>query len=127
MRRLFRLALVMIIIFLGATLYGDDTFRPVSFEAITVDSTAGGKAFTVAKYFDVANSRVLADSCIMVNETAQIRFTVDGTTVTATVGTPLQVNQGWILDSFEELKNFRAIATGSSSGSLKVIFYKRYK
>jgi hypothetical protein len=126
MKRLFRLSLVMAILLLTVVIVqGADILRPTGFEVITIDSTAGGKYFTVSKYY--ASNKITSDYVIMVNETAQIRFTVDGTAPTSTVGTPLQVNQGWVLETYEELKNFRAIRTGTTSGSLNVIYYKRYR
>jgi hypothetical protein len=60
-------------------------------------------------------------------ETAQIRFTTDGSTApTITVGAPMEVGQVWAFESFDELKKFRAIQTGGNSGSIKVLYYKRY-
>ena len=127
MKRLFKVSLVVAILLLSVSVYGADILRPTGFEVITVDATAGGKGFTVTKYYTAASSKIISDYAIIVNETAKIRFTVDGTTVTASVGTPLQINQGWILETYEELKNFKAIRTGDTSGSLNVIFYKRYR
>jgi hypothetical protein len=125
MRKLAILALALVMV-LSVSTYATDLLRPTGYEAITIDTTAGGKFFTVAKYYNTTTQRVVSDYAIVVLETAQIRFTVDGTAPTALVGTPMEISQAWALESFDELKNFRAFRTGDTSGSLKVIFYKRY-
>lgn len=125
MRKLL-IGLVMGLLLISVT-YAEDILRPTGYEAITVDNTVGGKALTVTKYFTAATSKVVSDYAIIVVESAPVRFTVDGTTVTSTVGTPLQVGQPWVLAAYEELQKFRVIRTGDISGSLKVIYYKRYR
>ncbi len=122
-----RLFVLFAILLLSVTVYSADLLRPTGYEAITVDATAGGVSLTTAKYLTASTSKILSDYAVLSNETAQIRFTVDGTAPTSTVGLLLQPNQSWLLDSFEELKNFRAIRVSDTSASLKVIYYKRYK
>jgi hypothetical protein len=86
-----------------------------TFEQLTVDATAGGVPFTAAK---ITNSSSLATWARCRLETAQIRFTVDGTTPTSSVGTLLEVGDILPIHTREELLNFHAIRTGSSSGVL---------
>lgn len=110
-----------------STALATDVLRPTGYEAITVDDTEGGKSFTVAKYYNTTTRKIVSDYAIVVLETAQIRFTVDGTVPTTTVGTPMEISQVWAFESYDELKNFKAIRTSdTTSGSLKVIYYKRY-
>jgi len=85
------------------------------YEALTIDTTAGGVAFTAAKYA----------GCTKVSarlETAQIRFTIDGTAPTAAVGTLLEVGEILTLDSAEDIAAFRGFRTGTVSGSLRCIY-----
>lgn len=80
-------------------------------ESITVDNTAGGKAFTTAK---IAGMRY----AFVTVETAQVRFTIDGTAPTTTVGHLLEIGDILKLDSAEDLAAFRAIRTGSTSATI---------
>jgi len=129
MNKLLRLSLIIVFFCLSLFVYAypADILRPTGYEAIAVDDSAGGKALTAAKYYNTTTARIVSDYAIVVLEAAPCRFTVDGTTVTDTAGVPLQVNQGWVLETFDELQNFRIIRTGAVSGSLKVIYYKRYR
>jgi len=127
MKRLFRVSLVLVfMLFIVAVVRGEDIFRPTSYEALTIDDTAGGVPLTVAKYFTAATSKIVADYAVFAVETAQVRFTVDGTAPTTTVGVLLNPGQMWILSTFEELKNFRMIRVGGSA-ALKVMYFKRYR
>lgn len=51
-------------------------------------------------------------------ETAEIRYTVDGTTPTSTVGTLLEVGDVVQITGNDNLLRFLAIRTGASSGQL---------
>jgi hypothetical protein len=58
-------------------------------------------------------------------ETAQIRFTLDGTTPTTTVGTLLNIDECLVLENRGELTGFQAIRTGGTSGLLNVEYAGR--
>jgi hypothetical protein len=127
MRRVKFFAL-LIMLFVVASAYGADVLRPTGYEAVAIDNNAGGRALTVAKYYNTTTQQIISDYAVIVVETAPIRFKVDtATTVTDTVGIPLQVNQAWVLETYEEIKNFKAIRTGTVSASLKVMYFKRYR
>ena len=79
------------------------------YEAITVDNTVGGKACTTAKVGTSTKAFITV-------ETAQIRFTIDGTAPTTTVGHLLNIGDILELDSAEDIAAFRAIRTGATSG-----------
>lgn len=89
----------------------------LNYVALTVDSTAGGVSLTIP-----AGAR----SVTMRLETAQIRWTVDpaGTTVSATVGEPLEVGDVLTVSGDTDMRNFRAIRTGGVSGTIHAHFYK---
>lgn len=77
---------------------------------LTVDSTAGGVGLGT-----IPTGTLYAElSC----ETAQIRFTVDGTPPTTTVGRILNPGDTLRL-STDDWTKFKAIRTGASSGSLQ--------
>ena len=84
-----------------------------AYESVTVDNTAGGKPLT--KYG--RNQYALISV-----ETAQIRFTVDGTAPTTTVGHVLNAGDILELDSLEDMKSFRAIRTGATSAVIHVTY-----
>ena len=83
-------------------------------ESVTVDATVGGVGLTATTY-------LRARKAFLTLETAQIRFTLDGTTVTSSVGHLMEVGQILTLENPDEIRNFRAIRTGSS-GTLKVTY-----
>ena len=82
-------------------------------ESLTVDNTVGGVGFAG----HAANIYALI-TC----ETAQVRFTVDGTAPTTTVGHLLNPGDVLRLDSNADIAAFRAIRTGATSGVLKATF-----
>lgn len=100
--------------------------RVTGYESLTIDATAGGIPLTVAKYLDVTTSKVLADYAIATIETADIRFTIDGTSPTASVGHPLEAGRVMLLENYDELQKFRGFRSTSVSGNLKVTYFKTY-
>jgi hypothetical protein len=88
-----------------------------SYEAITVAGTAIGTTAAT-----VGNNQW--GMCRL--ETAEIRYTVDGaTTPTNLIGVPLEPFEWIVLNNPFELKNFRAIRTTGTSGSLKCHYFQR--
>lgn len=87
-------------------------------EALTVDDTAGGVAITSTTYTPTRGA--VSQECNCSLETAQIRFTTDGTAPTTSVGHLLEVGQKVKLEGYDEIATFRAIRTGATSGALKV-------
>ncbi len=89
----------------------------LNYQALTVDATSGGVSLTIP-----AGSR-----CVTMRlETAQIRWTVDpsGTTVSSTVGEPLDVGETLMVSGNTDMANFKAIRTGGTSGVLHCSYFK---
>lgn len=86
-----------------------------AFEQITVAGTAIG--FTTAT-ISQGNGHAQANKAVCRLETAQIRFRVDGTAPTSSVGTLLEVGDILTLTDPVEMQQFKAIRTGSTSGLL---------
>jgi len=86
----------------------------LGFEQLTVADTAIG--FTTAKI--EPPGRVQAAFAVCRLETAQIRFTFDGSTPTSTVGTLWEIGEEREFNGHDVLVNFRAIRTGGTSGVL---------
>ncbi len=85
---------------------------PAGRERLTVDATVGGVSLTLATSGRYCNMRL---------ETAQIRFTLDGSTApTTAIGRLLEVGEMLTLESIEEIEAFAAIRTGAVSGVLDV-------
>ena len=86
-----------------------------AFEQITIDSTVGGKALTSTTY-------TTARKALITVETAQIRFTVNGTAPTTTVGHIGDIGDTIELESNADIVAFRAIRTGGTSGLISVTY-----
>ncbi len=114
MKRLI-LAIVLILVMAGIA----QAVLPTS-EAITVANAAIGFTASI-----IQSNPVTLVSCSA--ETAQMRFRVDGTDPTTSVGHVLEAGQ-WICignctglgqaSALQQITNFRAIRTGSTSGLL---------
>ena len=86
--------------------------KPAGRQVLAVDATVGGVVLTKPAGAKYANMRL---------ESAQVRFTLDGSTApTTTVGRLLEVGEVLELESKEEIANFAAIRTGAVSGSLDI-------
>ena len=83
-------------------------------QGLTIDSTVGGVALTVP-------GTAVAASCRL--ETAQIRYTLDATAPTTTVGTLLNPDEILVLESRAECLGFLGIRTGGTSGTLQVEYF----
>lgn len=94
-------------------------------ESITVDNTAGGKALTAGTYQPTTLPNPgAAELASITAEDNQMRFTLDGTTVSTTVGHLLDVGDALEVVGFVNIQNFRAIRTGGSSGVIKVTYFR---
>lgn len=87
-------------------------------EAVTVAATAIG--FTSAT-ITPATGRP-AQRAFVTAETAQMRYTYDGTTPTSTVGHILDISDVLVIDGIVNVQNFRAIRTTASSGTIMATF-----
>ncbi len=87
--------------------------KTAAFEQLTVADTA--KILTAVTYG-------LAKRAVITVETAQIRFRTDGTAPTAAVGHLLAAGDIVILESAEDIENFKAIRTGTVLAVLNVSY-----
>ena len=83
------------------------------FESITVAGTAIG--FTAAK-------AARANRVLVTVETGEIRFRYDGTDPTATEGHRSKSGDVWEILGTQNIKNFKAIRSNTTSSALKVTF-----
>lgn len=115
----------------GQTPVNDITrfFFAYTTESITIDSTAGGKAFTTTKikqtttpYYkaQLASFRVECSA----STPCPIRFTVDGTAPTTSVGTVLNESDTLNIYAYDNILKFRAIRTGSNSAIIQPTYYR---
>jgi len=93
-----------------------DDYSYEDYESITVGNTAVG--FTAGKIAPSGNVNPVKAFCRL--ETAQVRFRMDGTDPTSSEGILLEVGETLEITGEKNLRNFRAIRTGSTSGVLKV-------
>ena len=87
---------------------------PFAHETLTVADTAVG--LTSATYSDATRAE-------MTLETAQIRMWADGTDPTASAGILVNVGDTIVLNSAAQIANFKAIRTGSTSGTLSIQYF----
>jgi len=104
MRKIIFLSTFLLIILLATIVYGAGYF------SLTVDNTVGGVSLPAACSGSTG--------AFMVLETAQIRFTLDGTAPTTSTGVLLEIGQNLTLTGSTQISNFKAIRTGVSSGVL---------
>src|SRR3990167_10688001 len=90
-------------------------------ESLTIDNTTGGVGFTAAT---IAVGPVRAGTARFRLETAQVRYTVDGTAPTTTVGTIVNIGEEVWIRGAANVAAFRAIRTGGSSGEAFVTYYR---
>ena len=88
-------------------------YKASAFESVTVDDTA--TALTSGTYGDAVRA-------VITCEDAQIRFRVDGSDPTSSVGHILDSGSLLMLESNDDIAAFRAIRTGSSDGTLMVTY-----
>src|ERR1041385_345081 len=86
-----------------------------AFEALTIDNTVGGIALTSGTYGTARYAEISVDS-------ADIRFTVDGTPPTSTTGHLVAPRDIIRLDSHEDIVAFRAIRAGSTNATIQVTY-----
>lgn len=86
----------------------------IAFEQVTVANTAIG--FTAGKINPAGQNQATLAVCRL--ETAEIRYTLDGTTPTSSVGTLMEIGDMLAVQGNDVLRKFSAIRTGGSSGQL---------
>lgn len=89
-------------------------YEPYDFDTITVSSSAVG--LTASKYNHVPPN-VLRDAqyIVITSETNSIRYRIDGTDPTASVGHLMPAGSALVLTGITTIRNFKAIATGSDA------------
>lgn len=98
-----------------------DTLRvPVSFEQLTVSSTA--KLLTATKY-DIGDGEGVADLAIISVETDAIRYRTDGVAPTATVGMPQAANSTFTVYGVLCVKKLQMIRV-TTDATIEVSYYR---
>ena len=92
-------------------------------EALTVDATSGGVRLTLS---NLLNTTPPTKAATLTVETAQLRWLKDGTAPTASAGHVANVGSVIFLDNANDLVNFRAIRTGSTSALIRVSYHRGY-
>lgn len=93
-------------------------------EDVTVDATAGGVLLTQATYFPGTGGPAKAATINV--EDAQIRWTkASGASLTASAGGSLAFpGQAIFLDALNDIVNFRAIRTSSTSATINAAYHR---
>ena len=104
--------------------------RPYAHESIAVDATAGGKALTAATYNAtlIANGQVTNRRpvrALITVEDQSLRWTVDGTTVSSTVGhLAAATSDPFMLEGYDAITQFRAIRATGTSSNIRVTYFR---
>lgn len=125
MTRNIRYGLIAVIVAVSMFRADPMAVRYVAFEQVTINNTAGGVGFTALKLSPNGSGtdpQATSASCRL--ETAQIRYTVDGTAPTTAVGTLLEVGDPLLISGNDLLRAFRGIRTGASSGVLDCTYFQ---
>ncbi len=88
------------------------------YEELSVDGTVGGIGFTKT----ILNTQVPPKRVYITAETAQCRFTYDGTAPTTTVGHPFNPFDTMYIEGLKNMQNFKARRTGITSAKLICTF-----
>jgi hypothetical protein len=97
-----------------------DTYE---FERISLSSTTAQR-FTVSKTTGTDRGDPGCAALVTV-ETGAMRFRIDGTTPTATIGHLVQANQSFLLEGNRDLREFKAIANnGVDVSTITASFFK---
>ena len=90
-----------------------------SYESLTITNAAGGTSLTASIY-----EKAKWGMCRL--ESAEIRYTLDGTTTTTdAIGVVMEPLEWLILENPIQIRNFRGFATGNTSGNLKCFYFER--
>ena len=92
-----------------------------AFESITVDAAAGGKGFTDGTINNGRSGKPYRAKFVV--ETAQMRFTVDGTAPTSSVGTLVEIGDVIEIIGEHDIETFRAIRTGAVSAVIQPTYF----
>lgn len=98
-------------------------YRWADRERLTIDNTVGGIGFTATKYKPTSGDfkGIPARIAKFTVETADIRYTQEGSTApTSSVGKVVYETSGDSIQGSMNIKNFKAIRTGSTSATLDV-------
>lgn len=108
------LSLVLAIVALGASLFAQTA---ISFQQISVIATS--TVIPTSMYVKASNHGP-ASTCRGRLETGAIRFRIDGTAPTSSVGELLDVGDRIEITGYTNIQNFKAIRTTSDSGLLSL-------
>ena len=120
------LILVSLVILPGTKILAQNNttrfFVAYAYENLTVDDTAGGVALDAAKSAS-AQSISFTVSCSSGTD-CPVRYTIDGTVPTTSVGTRLVYAQSAVIYSNTNIKHFLAIREGSTSAVLNITYFR---
>ena len=88
------------------------------YEELAITDAAAGVGFTASKLNATTPPKRIYITC----ETAQCRFRYDGTAPTSSVGHPLNPFDQIYIEGLPNMKNFKAIRTGSTNALLRCTF-----
>lgn len=92
-------------------------------EALTVDNTAGGVGCTASKLARAVAPYQQAQKITVDVEAQPIRYTLDGTAPTTSVGRPVAAGVSFDVWGYENIVAFRAIRSGGTNSTCTVTYF----
>jgi hypothetical protein len=126
MKKLLLLFVLLAALMLPSILHAQGCFtgsvrgiEPLANESITVSTVAIG--FTSGTIQQAAGNAHIASVTV---ETDSIRFWVDGTNPTSSVGHEIAADAGFLVCGLNSIINFRAIRSGAGDATLRVSYFR---
>jgi len=120
------LSLILILVLPTIIIAQNNTTRffvAYDYENLTVDTTVGGVSFDSTIVGSTAQSVTFTVACAS-GSSCPIRFTLDGTAPTTSVGLRADFEQSVTIYSNTNIKAFRAIREGATSAVLNVTYFR---
>ena len=120
------LSLILILVLPTIIIAQNNTTRffvAYDYENLTVDTTVGGVAFDSTIVGSTAQSVTFTVACAS-GSSCPIRFTLDGTAPTTSVGLRADFEQSVTIYSNTNIKAFRVIREGATSAVLNVTYFR---
>lgn len=100
---------------------GDHRYDAFDYEDITVSTTSIG--LTLAKY-NIDSVKPSVQRVVCYNDLQPIRFRLDGTAPTASVGIQMNDKDTIIIEGYTNIADFRAIRQGGTDSTLRCQYFR---
>lgn len=98
-------------------------------ESLAIDTTSGGVPLTASKYDAVLTANGItttrhANRAVITVEDQSLRWTVDGTAASDTVGHLAAAGDVFQVEGYESIVKFRARRSGGTNSNIRVTYFR---